>query len=95
MHWSIDCKIEERLESMKFISLLTVFSNRKKRKREKKKKKKMRFYRGNEYGYEISQKNGSWYHRVTWLHVVSPVLENDNEEERSTWNPVANQLLIN
>lgn len=46
----------------------------------------MRFYRGNEYGYEISQKNGSWYHRVTWLHVVSPVLENDNEEERSTWN---------
>lgn len=55
----------------------------------------MRFYRGNEYGYEISQKNGSWYHRVTWLHVVSSVLENDNEEERSTWNPVANQLLIN
>lgn len=26
----IDCKIEGRLESMKFISLLTVFSNRKK-----------------------------------------------------------------
>lgn len=46
----------------------------------------MQFYRGNEYGYEISQKNGSWYHRVMWLHVVSPVLENDNEEERSTWN---------
>lgn len=39
----IDCKIEERLESMKFISLLTVFSNGKKRKR---KIEKMRFYRG-------------------------------------------------
>lgn len=72
----IDCKIEERLESMKFISLLTVFSNGKKRKR---KIEKMRFYRGNEYGYEISQKNDSRYYRVTCLHVVSPVLENDNE----------------
>lgn len=51
----IDCKIEERLESMKFISLLTVFSNRKKKKKKRRRKtEKMRFYRGNEYGYEIS-----------------------------------------
>lgn len=56
MHWSIDCKIEERLESMKFISLLTVFSNRKERKREKKNRKKCGFIEETNTGMKLVRK---------------------------------------
>lgn len=49
----IDCKIEGRLESMKFISLLTVFSNRKK---EREKQKKCGFIEETNTGMKLVRK---------------------------------------